>query len=888
VLLGDNPLYPRTPSVFRARTRYPPYLNVAVKVCSRPEAEEEPPEVRISKLLQITNSDGSAPENLIRLFDWGATGRNGAGESGFWLIEELADYGNLFDTIYNKNLRFYSGRSNSLSTEKESEARRIMTGVLKGLRCMHEKLIAHLNISLESIMICDSNPRIFSEGVVARSRSLIASDLVQKMQASVVCCPSSNSSNAGGRSAKPRGHHYLANLATKNFTHDELPIIANSTDATGRRKNASPNKRRRAGAMERAGDSKAEPRECEDNNEEKTRNSGDDGKASNVACKSKRETRNTSNAPGKKGAQKSPFLKSTGEDTREVLSRSKAQGITSTEIVRAMEDLKLSGAEKARLMEFMEDGDAQPPIMQEAKLGRFHQARVFTPSTRILDADINEEPLIQMMYASPEVLGLSPEQKFDLPLSDIYSAGIVLFILLMGHPHCDRPNRSHPILRAIWRGELGVRSVISRFRNGNLSGSAISLLGGMLSTESQRMTLDEVLSHEFFCAPDKPPEGKSKNEWLSQSSRRRIGTLNQNSSILELLVACRGALGGLSSLKFCSSIISCVDQWIEEYAEKKACTTTKSSVGNTNAEAKKSNFRTFPAPATSSTLDRTLSDSTILNLDIEGKLNSMLGVPAAALCNAEWMTGVRILRTWTELRHVEMAGNGFRSFPRPIFFARCLQTLDLSCNRIPSLPRAIHRLERLSELRLGHNLLESLPEEIGTLSQLSKLILENNRLSSLPSGIFRLSSLQFLNLRCNKIRTLAPGIGALRELRNLQLSGNGLCYLPEDLGTLKKLENLLVARNELKSLPLCLARLGENHRLRILGLSFNPNLPSHFSQGGLPSASGRAALQTLRRIASASREVSKHLERLPKALRSGILLRAWERGGGCGNIDALS
>ena len=173
----------------------------------------------------------------------------------------------------------------------------------------------------------------------------------------------------------------------------------------------------------------------------------------------------------------------------------------------------------------------------------------------------------------------------------------------------------------------------------------------------------------------------------------------------------------------------------------------------------------------------------------------------------------------TEVRMLDLLGNGLTSLPESIGSLTDLTALDLSHNRLTSLPESIGSLTGLTELDLWWNGLTSLPESIGSLTGLTVLGLQENNLTSLPESIGSLTGLTTLRLWDNDLTSLPESIGSLTGLTELKLSRNRLTSLPESIGSLTGLTELDLWGNDLTSLP---ESLGGLTGLKWLDLSCNP------------------------------------------------------------------
>lgn len=106
-------------------------------------------------------------------------------------------------------------------------------------------------------------------------------------------------------------------------------------------------------------------------------------------------------------------------------------------------------------------------------------------------------------YKAPEI---HLRGRCNAPLADVYSLGIILFILLTGCPpyNSTRDNAHYMTLRdphfklASRGGVKGIKILLRVCGRPNLSSVVAQLIAGMLAPENKRMSLDEVASHGFF------------------------------------------------------------------------------------------------------------------------------------------------------------------------------------------------------------------------------------------------------------------------------------------------------------------------------------------------------------------------------------------------------
>lgn len=93
------------------------------------------------------------------------------------------------------------------------------------------------------------------------------------------------------------------------------------------------------------------------------------------------------------------------------------------------------------------------------------------------------------------------EEAFDPFAADVWSLGICLYTMLMGHHLYD--STSSPAFRLLANG--GVREVVKVYEGyelPRLSLAALDLVCSMLHGDpAQRPTLEKVLAHHFFLLP---------------------------------------------------------------------------------------------------------------------------------------------------------------------------------------------------------------------------------------------------------------------------------------------------------------------------------------------------------------------------------------------------
>ncbi|KAE8973873.1 hypothetical protein PR003_g27245 [Phytophthora rubi] len=99
-------------------------------------------------------------------------------------------------------------------------------------------------------------------------------------------------------------------------------------------------------------------------------------------------------------------------------------------------------------------------------------------------------------YMAPEVV--APRVAYDPRAADVWSLGIILFILVTGSPLVPMATREDAAFRAF--EAVGVREVLAAWRMPHvLDERALRLLEGMLQCDpSQRLSIEQVLHHDAF------------------------------------------------------------------------------------------------------------------------------------------------------------------------------------------------------------------------------------------------------------------------------------------------------------------------------------------------------------------------------------------------------
>ena len=95
---------------------------------------------------------------------------------------------------------------------------------------------------------------------------------------------------------------------------------------------------------------------------------------------------------------------------------------------------------------------------------------------------------------APEIFA---RQRFDGVAADIYSCGVILFILLTGTPPYNTPDPSDARFRYIYGGKL--RALLQRWGFiGRIDEGAIQLLQMLLSPPDRRPTIRQILMHAWL------------------------------------------------------------------------------------------------------------------------------------------------------------------------------------------------------------------------------------------------------------------------------------------------------------------------------------------------------------------------------------------------------
>eukprot|EP00210_Caulerpa_lentillifera_P000298 g291.t1 len=151
-------------------------------------------------------------------------------------------------------------------------------------------------------------------------------------------------------------------------------------------------------------------------------------------------------------------------------------------------------------------------------------------------------------YVAPEILLSANRRSYDGEKSDVWSAGVCLFVMIYGYfpfddPYPEETTRQRLVLEKIKKGNvsLPVTQVLTKasgVRARPLSEHCLDLLNGLLQNDPyKRLSVEEILRHPWFLTY--LPEGAiAMNAGVTEEDERLLGGLNgmQKRSELKQLV----------------------------------------------------------------------------------------------------------------------------------------------------------------------------------------------------------------------------------------------------------------------------------------------------------------------------------------------------------------
>jgi len=134
---------------------------------------------------------------------------------------------------------------------------------------------------------------------------------------------------------------------------------------------------------------------------------------------------------------------------------------------------------------------------EELKICDFGLAREMKDISKF-PAELRNKPG-KLGYMAPEIFAGQP---FDGKLADIYSMGVILFIILTGVPPFEMSSDSDARFRLIYNGYL--RKLLKTWNFlGIILEEAIDLLSHMLCPVEKRFSLENIIVHPWFKKVDK-------------------------------------------------------------------------------------------------------------------------------------------------------------------------------------------------------------------------------------------------------------------------------------------------------------------------------------------------------------------------------------------------
>jgi len=145
-------------------------------------------------------------------------------------------------------------------------------------------------------------------------------------------------------------------------------------------------------------------------------------------------------------------------------------------------------------------------------------------------------------YMAPEVHGAASGEEYRGPPADVWSAAVVLFTLLVGHPPFDEASRRCWFFRKacaegkphlFWTAHAQSATAARDAADGGISDDAKALLmNAFTASPSMRATLDELWEHPWLARGDELSHAQLRDELA-----RRAGLVPRINQMRELLAA---------------------------------------------------------------------------------------------------------------------------------------------------------------------------------------------------------------------------------------------------------------------------------------------------------------------------------------------------------------
>ena len=101
----------------------------------------------------------------------------------------------------------------------------------------------------------------------------------------------------------------------------------------------------------------------------------------------------------------------------------------------------------------------------------------------------------KLIYMAPEILRNS--NGYDGYQADMWSLGVLFFILLTGNPFCEMASTENENFQLFT--QLGIRQLLTQWEVLNVTEEAVGLLEGLLTIHpNQRFSIHEVMSHPYI------------------------------------------------------------------------------------------------------------------------------------------------------------------------------------------------------------------------------------------------------------------------------------------------------------------------------------------------------------------------------------------------------